>query len=103
MILLSPQRRWWAKHARQRARERYGIELTGRVHNEIVLKIKEKDFLSKTKTRRKRAIYLLYFREKLIRVLLDRQRIQIITFLPLVAKFYSSSLGYINQRRLMHN
>lgn len=72
------------KHARERARERYGIHVSKKGMREVVLRIRSGQYRSRRADEHvpNREHYTLYFRGKLISVVYDWKEKRVVTFLP---------------------
>lgn len=76
------------RHAQRRACERYDIELTKEVHDFFIRAIRSKDLTKAVKLWQQSirvAIYKVRFETRWIPVVYDKQRVQIVTFLPIEA------------------
>ncbi len=70
-------------HAKNRAKERYGIDFTRKKHDEVVCIIHSSKFLHTEELTRRVRLYDIMLDGVLVRILFDRKRQQVITFLPI--------------------
>jgi len=74
---------WWKVHSRQRAQERYRITLSENVRREIIKRILRGDYVKKKRQGRSRFVYLVIYKDRIIKLVLNTRWMAIITFLKL--------------------
>ena len=72
----------WFLHSKKRARERYGMRVNWRVHEQIIQKVRAGEFEKKTYAGKGRFRYILYFQLRLIKIIIDPALRQTTTFCP---------------------
>jgi hypothetical protein len=73
-------------HTIQRAKERYGLRLDDRAIREIIGIIQNGNGHLIEKQSNRVSVYIVYFREKYLRIVYDHNRSNLVTFLPLRPK-----------------
>lgn len=71
------------RHAMQRAKERYGIVLTGAVRDEIVASIRGNRSTVAWRTSNRSVVHDVAYDGRTVRVVYDKARGEIVTFLPM--------------------
>lgn len=74
---------WWKVHSTKRAHERYRISLSEEVRSEIIQNISRGEYEQKKRQGRRRIVYVLDYRGKFIKLVLNTRWKAIITFLEL--------------------
>lgn len=81
------------KHAKQRALERYGIDLTRHKRQEIINKIQNGIAVLVRKQSHRVSIFSVKFEGQEVIVVYDRQRKTLASFLPIEAKYEDTFMG----------
>jgi len=70
-------------HFTRRAAQRAGIDITQEKREKIIAKINAGDYIDHEKQSNTRSIYMLTFEQKLITIVYDRMRKELVTLLPM--------------------
>lgn len=69
-------------HAKYRAKERYGLTINKEKYQKLVEKIRSGKSISSEKQSNRITIHTLMFEDELVRVVYDKNRKTVVTFLP---------------------
>jgi hypothetical protein len=78
-------------HARRRAEERYGIKLNSKGRIAIIRMIQRGEKIRSRKLTNRLTEHILMFEDNLIRIVYDKERHNIVTFLPLKKEIKSEN------------